>query len=164
LCSWEKLEVVIKISSLKLIVMKNISIFILFLIVSCNKIDVPQCSDEKVKEEVLIILKDKLKSEIINDYSSENFALANALPASGGSDDYLFTKQEFKKASDFANETLKKVKLDNIITTQKIDSINKCNCESHIDIKYLGKLNVKYSAQLTDEGEPYVRVVSIESE
>lgn len=140
------------------------SILILLTLISCNIKETPKCSDEKVKEKVLKVLREKLKPQLIINYSNDHFELESAPSASAGPNDYLYTNAEYKEAQSYAQRVLNEVKLENIITTNLADSIKKCSCESHIEVKYLGKLNIKYSAELTDDGKPYVKLDQIENE
>lgn len=144
--------------------MKKISLLIILSFISCNLKKTPECNDEKVKEKVLLILKDKIKFSIIQSYSNEKFSDSSAAPAEAGPNDYLYSDEQYKIANSYAENLLKNIKLSNIITNEKADSIRKCNCESHIEIERLGKLNIRYSAQSTDDGEPFVKVEIINEE
>jgi len=131
--------------------------------------DTPNCSDEKVKEKVLKELQDKLKPKLIMNYSKANFELSTitssiAPSTSDEPNNYPYTDSEYKKAHSYTQRVLNELKLDNIITTNLSDSKKRCNCESHIEVNYLGKLNIKYSAQSTDAGKPYVKIDLIEYE
>lgn len=144
--------------------MKKISIIILLSLISCDIKNTPECSDEKVKEKVVKILQEKLRQKLIRNYSNANFVITRALPTSASPDDYFFTDEEYKEADSYSQKVLNELKLTNIITTHLADSIKKCSCKSHIEIKYLDKLNVKYTAQFTDDGKPYVKIDVIEEE
>ena len=144
--------------------MKIFSIIILLSLISCDMRNTPKCSDEKVKERTIQILTEKLKPKIIQSYSNVNFELLEAIPATAGPNDYFYTEEEYKKANSYAKKYLNDMELNDIITTNIFDSIKKCSCESHIEVEYLGKLLIQYSAQLTDEGKPFIKVNSINEE
>jgi hypothetical protein len=144
--------------------MNKIVLLLVPFLFSCNMKNTPKCSDENVKKITLEILKERLKKPLIVEYSNSNFELETVESADASPNDYSFSDEQRKIAEKHTNYTLNKLKLSNIITLKILDSIKKCECESHINIEYLNNLKVKYSAQLTDEGETFVKLSTIQKE
>nr|WP_294922791.1 hypothetical protein [uncultured Flavobacterium sp.] len=144
--------------------MNKIVLILIPFFFSCNMKNIPKCSDENVKKITLEILKERLKNPLIVEYSNSNFELETVESANASPSDYSFSDKQRKIAEKQANSILDKLKLSNIITLKTQDSIKKCECESHIKIEYLNNLKIKYSAQLTDEGETFVKLSTIQEE
>lgn len=144
--------------------MNKIVLLLIPFILSCNMKNTPKCSDENVKRITLEILKERLRKPLIVEYSNSNFELETVESADASPSDYSFSDEQRKIAEKQTEKILEKLKLSNIITLKIQDNIKKCECESHIKIEYLNNLKIKYAAQLTDEGEIFVKILSIQEE
>lgn len=144
--------------------MNKIVLLLIPFILSCNMKNTPKCSDENVKRITLEILKERLRKPLIVEYSNSNFELETVESADASPSDYSFSDEQRTIAEKQTEKILEKLKLSNIITLKIQDNIKKCECESHIKIEYLNNLKIKYAAQLTDEGEIFVKILSIQEE
>lgn len=134
---------------------------ILFLVSCSNN---PKCNNENVKKIALEELKNKIKLDLENQYYSQNTEIV--VDTAAASVDAVATSvthsvNEAEKAKKYAENILEKIKLESIITVSKNDSLKKCSCESHIKNSAIGNVNYYYDAQLTDEGEIYIKIKSI---
>ncbi|OMQ11174.1 hypothetical protein [[Flexibacter] sp. ATCC 35103] len=144
--------------------MNKIVLIIIPFFFSCNLRNTPKCSDENVKKITLNILKEELRYPLILKYSNSNFELDHVESADASPNDYSFSNEQRKIAEKYATNILDNLKLSNIITLKKQNNIKKCDCESHINVEYLNNLKIKYTAQLTDENETFIKLISIKQE
>ncbi len=131
--------------------------YILFLsLSSCSLItNQPSCSDEETKKIALEILKNRIE----NDIRVESFS--NSVVDSSYEATLATSKNVEKEIQNKVRAlNLKSLRLENIITTSKIDSLKKCNCESHIQHDELGKIDFYYYVQITDDGKIYVDILN----
>jgi hypothetical protein len=119
---------------------------------SCNLTgNQSNCNDSEAKEMALELLKKKLENEIREEsYSTQ--------PADSSIEASIETGKRVEK--EVKNKVAKlgynNLKLENIITTAKFDTLKKCHCESHIQHETIGRIDFFYSVQLTDDGKIYV--------
>lgn len=135
--------------------MKELSLVLFFIFFSCNERNIPKCNDKNVKQIALAILKQKLNYPLILKYSNSNFELSDVESADASPNDYVFTVKQREIAEKYSKNILDSIKLSNIVTINSNGS-NKCSCESHIEIEYLGSIKIKYETHLTDDDKTFV--------
>lgn len=140
--------------------MKKIIYLPILFFSSCNFFtNQPSCNDEETKKIALELLKNSIENKITEE-SFSNHAYDTTAEAAAESGKKI-EKAMRKKISEL---NLKSLKLENIITTSKIDSLKRCNCEAHIQHDVIGDIDFYYYVQFTDDGKLYVNVLDKKSE
>ena len=135
--------------------------FFSFIITSCNFNEIPECNDEKVKNETILKFKENLKPLLIDEYIKDeiNYEDLRTYAWDKGLN-YNDVLEEEKSRLKFKfdsviNFNLSLTKLKNVRTEKIEKEIKKCTCNADVDNTFLKPISIFYTAQKTEDNDNF---------